>query len=138
MKIYFGGSIRGGRYLVPIYKGLITHLKRYGEVLTEHLGDEKIKVEGEKDLDDFQIHDRDMSWIKECDKMVVEVSFPSLGVGYEIREGIILKKPILALYMPQGDSKLSAMIAGCRNLKLRNYNNLQEGCKIMNEFFNEN
>ncbi len=39
MKIYFAGSIRGGRDDAEIYSGIIELLKRYGDVLTEHVGD---------------------------------------------------------------------------------------------------
>jgi hypothetical protein len=36
MKIYFAGSIRGGRDDVPTYKAIIDHLKVKHQVLTEH------------------------------------------------------------------------------------------------------
>ncbi|MEZ4526596.1 MAG: hypothetical protein R2941_11810 [Desulfobacterales bacterium] len=39
MKIYFAGSIRGGRDDVEIYRKLIAFLKSFGQVLTEHVGD---------------------------------------------------------------------------------------------------
>ena len=39
MNIYFAGSIRGGRNDVGVYTPLITHLKKYGTVFTEHVGD---------------------------------------------------------------------------------------------------
>ena len=38
MKIYFAGSIRGGRHDIEIYKQIIEHLKKHGKVLTEHVG----------------------------------------------------------------------------------------------------
>lgn len=38
MKIYFCGSIRGGRQDADIYMKIIDQLKSYGEVLTEHVG----------------------------------------------------------------------------------------------------
>lgn len=36
-KIYFCGSIRGGRDDRHIYVDIIKHLKEYGTVLTEHI-----------------------------------------------------------------------------------------------------
>ena len=39
MKIYFAGSIRGGRGDAEIYAQIIEFLQGYGEVLTEHIGD---------------------------------------------------------------------------------------------------
>ena len=38
MKIYFCGSIRGGRQDVGLYSKIIETLGSYGEVLTEHVG----------------------------------------------------------------------------------------------------
>ena len=37
-RIYFCGSIRGGRDDRHIYYELIKHLKKYGNVLTDHIG----------------------------------------------------------------------------------------------------
>ena len=38
MKIYFAGAVRAGRENQEIYRQIIEHLKKYGEVLTEHIG----------------------------------------------------------------------------------------------------
>ena len=48
MKIYFSGSIRGGRDDAKIYHQIITYLKNFGEVLTEHIGDSSLDSSGEK------------------------------------------------------------------------------------------
>ena len=40
MKIYFAGSIRGGRNDKELYSQIIRHIQKYGEVLTEHIGNE--------------------------------------------------------------------------------------------------
>ncbi len=39
MRIYFAGSIRGGREDASLYLQIIDYLKTFGEVLTEHVGD---------------------------------------------------------------------------------------------------
>jgi hypothetical protein len=39
IKIYFAGSIRGGREDAAFYHQIIALLIEYGEVLTEHIGD---------------------------------------------------------------------------------------------------
>ena len=38
------------------------------------------------------------SWIKECDFMVANVSFPSISVGYEIAMALHQNKPVLVLH----------------------------------------
>jgi len=50
MKIYFAASIRGGRGDVELYGQLIEHLRKHGEVLTEHVGNDKITDQGEQGL----------------------------------------------------------------------------------------
>ena len=84
MKIYFAGSIRGGRDDAKIYSQIIEFLQEYGQVLTEHIGKINLNTKGESTLSDKQIHDRDMKWLLDSDLMVAEVTNPSLGVGYEI------------------------------------------------------
>ena len=46
LKIYFCGSIRGGRGDAAWYAKLVAHLKTYGTVLTEHVGDAKLLEQG--------------------------------------------------------------------------------------------
>ena len=70
MKIYFCGSIRGGRDDATIYQRLIDHLRNFGEVLTEHVGDPALTETGDDGPDDRFIHNRDMAWLKDCDMVV--------------------------------------------------------------------
>ena len=47
-KIYFAGSIRGGRSDMDIYRDIINYLKRYATVCTEHIGLNNLHSDGEK------------------------------------------------------------------------------------------
>jgi 2'-deoxynucleoside 5'-phosphate N-hydrolase len=47
MKIYFAGSIRGGRDDKELYLDIIKWLGKYGTVLTEHIGDATLSALGE-------------------------------------------------------------------------------------------
>ena len=49
-KIYFAGSIRGGRSDRELYEKIINYLITFGEVLTEHIGHAGITPSGEVDL----------------------------------------------------------------------------------------
>lgn len=135
MKIYFAGSIRGGRDDAELYGTLINHLKKYGKVLTEHIGLKSLKSMGEEGLTDKQIHDRDLDWILESDVVVGEVTQASLGVGYELGRAVEHSKDVLCLYRPQKDKKLSAMIGGSDKITYKNYNNLEEAKKIIDNYF---
>jgi len=127
MKIYYATSIRGaldensGR----ISKFIIETLRKYGNVLTEHFANLDKTAEGETELTDRQIHDRDIDWITQSDLIVAEVTNPSLGVGYEIARGLEMGKKVICLKANNG-KRLSAMIAGCGNIDLIIYNNESE------------
>jgi nucleoside 2-deoxyribosyltransferase len=135
MKIYFAGSIRGGRDDKEFYLKLISYLQKYGEVLTEHIGDKKLTELGEDNLEDRLIRKRDMDWIREADVIVADVSNPSLGVGYEIRDAENLGKGVLCLYRLQEGKRLSAMINGSNKSTVRNYVTLDDAFKHIDEFF---
>ena len=134
MKIYFCGSIRGGRQLVDRYQLIIGFLRDHGEVLTEHVGDDAIVESGEGTLSDREIHDRDMCWIVESDVIVAEVTIPSLGVGYEIGRAIEMKKPVLCLFHSGSEFSLSAMISGSAGVVLQEYTDAKEIRELLIRF----
>jgi len=136
MKIYFAGSIRGGRDDKELYLEIINLLGKYGKVLTEHIGDKTLSAMGEDGPTDEYIYDRDMEWLNEADIVVAELTTPSLGVGYEIgkMEG---KKPTLCLYREQDGKKLSAMMGGNKNVKLEIYRAVDDLEPILKKFFKQ-
>jgi len=134
MKIYFAGSIRAGRNDADIYLEIINHLKKYGEVLTEHVGNEQLSIKGEKGLSEKYIYDRDLEWLISSDVIIAEVTTPSLGVGYEIRFAVEHNKKILCLYKQQEGKKLSAMVLGCPQITNVNYDSITEAKKIIDDF----
>ncbi len=135
MKIYFAGSICGGRDDKELYLRLIQHLAKYGQVLTEHVGDQNLSDLGEEGLSDDWIYNRDLSQVQESDVLVAEVSTPSLGVGYEIGKAEDMNKRILCLYRPQNGKRLSAMIAGSPDITKAEYRTLDGAKKIIDDFF---
>ena len=136
MKIYFAGSIRGGRQDAALYYEIVRQLRNYGEVLTEHVGDTELGILGQ-DIGDRNIHDRDLEWLRDSDYLVAEVTNPSLGVGYEIGKAAEWGKPVLCLYRPENGRSLSAMIAGCAAVTVREYQNAAELTEVFEEFLSE-
>ena len=134
IKIYFAGSIRGGRDDRDLYLSMIIHLKQYGEVLSEHIAEENLSSSGEADSDNLFIHRRDMEWLVAADVVVAEVSTPSLGVGYEIGRALENQKPVLCLYRMGSPKKLSAMIAGSPGLSVVYYSSLQDAIEAIDTF----
>lgn len=133
-KIYFAGAIRGGREDAALYLEIVEQLRLYGHVLTEHIGDAELTMLGEA-LDDRAIYERDLSWLKEADYLVAEVTVPSLGVGYEIGKATEWGTPVLCLFRPDGRRSLSAMIAGSDRVTVREYRNPLELKNTFDQFF---
>ncbi len=123
LKIYFGGSIKGGRSKAEDYKKIVDYLKTIGTVLDEHVADPNLKSFGES-INSVEIYNRDISWINECDVLIAEVTVPSLGVGYEIGYAESLNKRIICLY--QNNASISAMIKGNDNITHISYDDIDE------------
>ncbi|XP_067669452.1 putative 2'-deoxynucleoside 5'-phosphate N-hydrolase 1 [Haliotis asinina] len=113
-KIYFCGSISGGRQDVDLYARIISQLKAYGPVLTEHVGNKDV-LTLEKSHSEKEIHDRDIAWLEECDAVVAEVTQPSHGVGYEVGRAVAMKKPVLLLFRPDSGKRVSGMMKGAED-----------------------
>ena len=97
MKIYFSGSISGGREHEAIYQHLVARLQALGyDVLSAHVAD-PAALEIERDMQPREVFERDSNWVKECEAMIAEVSTPSLGVGYEYGLAVQLGKPVLCV-----------------------------------------
>lgn len=135
MKIYFACAIRGGRDGSEIYPQITEALKKYGQVLTEWFGDQKLTAEGELNIDAKFVHDRDLELVMAADILVAEVTSPSHGVGYEIGKAEEKNKRILCIYRPTPGKRLSAMLAGNDRITTGEYQTLEDLEKIFKEFF---
>ena len=134
-KVYFAGSIRGGRDDAQIYTDLISYIKtKNAVVLTEHIGNNNL-LKKEKNLTDKEIYLRDIAWMKECDLVIAECTRPSLGVGYELAFAEKLEKPVNVLYRNK-ECHLSAMISGDQYFKVFNYETKDDAFKIIDKILN--
>lgn len=109
-KVYFAGSIRGGRADAQLYHDIIAMINETDQVLTEHVGDLDLaaKEQGKKDQ---LIYEKDTAWLRECDLLIAECTCPSLGVGYELAYAERCNKPCYVFYR-RSQVQLSAMITG--------------------------
>ncbi len=124
MKIFFAGSIRGGRSMLSIYKQIIQSLKEMGHALvSEHVASTKLE-EAEAKLTDEEIFRSDTGFIEECDCLVAEVTIPSTGVGYEICYAVSKGKRVLCIY--NEGANVSAMVLGNRHLSSLQYMNIKD------------
>ena len=100
MKIYFTASITGKKKYEKNYRLVVDILKSLGhELILNSLFD--------KDAEEIWNQSKEINkkfskllqgYIKECDVMVVEVSYPSISNGFEISYSLNAGKPVLVLY----------------------------------------
>lgn len=135
MNIYFAGSIRGGRDDQELYYEIIEQLKKYGQVVSEFIGDKALTSQGSAGLTNQEIYERDVNLIDRAEWIVAEVTNPSLGVGYELGYGEATGKNILCLYRPQEGKKLSAMVAGNSYFRVHEYSSAGDIPEILKNIF---
>ena len=109
-KIYFAGSIRGGRVDADLYRRMIEYIQKTDIVLTEHIGHPELNVL-EKGKEDEEIYNQDTAWLLESDLLIGECTCPSLGVGYELAYAEAHGKPCHIFY-DRNKTQLSAMLRG--------------------------
>lgn len=126
MKIYFAGSIRGGRDDAEIYHKIIEEIQSYGEVLTEHVGSETLTPQGESEKKEDFIFRRDIEWLEQSDVVVAEVTQPSLGVGYELAYAESKGIRVVCLFRENQDRLLSAMIRGNKYFEIVDYSSFED------------
>lgn len=124
MKIYFAGSITGGRADQGLYLQIIEVLNHYGVVLTEHIGD-SLLGDGGEESDVFSIFNRDVGWLESSDVVVAEVTQVSMGVGYELGIAEKLGKKVICLYRPK-EKRISAMVLGNKAFTVLPYETIQD------------
>lgn len=123
-KIYFAGSIRGGREDAPLYGRIIKHIQKTDIVLTEHVGSLDV-FNHEHDLSPEEIYNRDIVWLLGSDMVIAECTNPSLGVGYELAFAERLGIPCHIFYN-SGRTRLSAMLGGDPYFKIHPYSEESE------------
>ncbi|MGN1210840.1 MAG: nucleoside 2-deoxyribosyltransferase [Candidatus Cryptobacteroides sp.] len=131
-KVYFAGSIRGGRQDADMYKHIIEYIQRKHVVLTEHVGDlSKSKTEGLKNRDEA-IYEQDTGWLLEADMVIAECTTASLGVGYELAYAEAHGIPVHIFYN-NSRTNLSAMLAGDRYFQIHPYKDEEEIYPVIDE-----
>ncbi len=104
MKAYFTASIAARNQYLPLYNKIIDYLKsKKIKVVSEHITqttESQIRMSTKDER--IKFHAQLEQWIKSCDFMIVEASFPSISVGYEISLALRVGKPVLIMYS-EGD-----------------------------------
>ena len=110
-KIYFAGSIRGGRVDADLYRRIIQFVQQTDTVLTEHVGSSNLILNEQGRERDAHIYDQDTAWLRQSDLLIAECTCPSLGVGYELAYAEHRGIPCHIFY-DKTKAQLSAMLTG--------------------------
>ena len=135
-KVYFAGSIRGGRNDAQLYQELIAHINKTDHVLTEQVGDLKRSILEQGRGKDQAIYEQDTAWLIECDLVIAECTHPSLGVGYEMAYAEQYEKPVYIFYRHQ-ECELSAMLAGDPYFHIQSYETKAELFRMIDEILKQ-
>ena len=111
-KIYFAGSISGGRNDAELYQRLIKMMQETDIVLTEHIGKPDYSTKNRTIEDEIAVYKQDTAWLLESDLVIAECSQPSLGVGYEMGFAEAHGKPVHIFHRVPSDIHFSAMLCG--------------------------
>ena len=124
-KVYFAGSIRGGRSDAALYRRMIDYIGRTDTVLTEHVGDLNKSAFERGPGHDEAIYAADTAMLREADLVIAECTTPSLGVGYELAYAERFLKPCFIFY-DRSRTSLSAMLGGDPYFKVFPYSDPEE------------
>ena len=135
-KIYFAGSIRGGRVDADLYNRIISYIQRTDIVLTEHVGGSNLCLEEQGFARDSKIYNQDTSWLRESDLLIGECTSPSLGVGYELAYAERFGIPCHIFYN-KTKTHLSAMLTGNKYFNIHPYEKEEEVYRVIDEILNK-
>ena len=131
-KIYFAGSIRGGRTDAELYRRMINYIQRTDTVLTEHVGHPELNLLERGRDRDGEIYQQDMAWLRESDLLIGECTCPSLGVGYELAYAEKCGKPCYLFY-DRRKVQLSAMLTSNPYFHIHPYESEEDIFRALDE-----
>ena len=105
MKIYLAHS------LTQAPEEFKTEMVKLRELLkTEH---EVLEFKGLVAGTPEDVYHHDVQCVKDCDLLLAEVSYPAIGLGFEIATALQINKKVLAV--AKQDAKVSRLVLGIQN-----------------------
>lgn len=133
-KIYFAGSIRGGRVDADLYRRIIQFMQQTDTVLTEHVGSSNLILNEQGRERDAHIYDQDTAWLRQSDLLIAECTCPSLGVGYELAYAEHHGIPCHIFY-DKTKAQLSAMLTGNPYFHIHPYESEEQIYAVLTQLF---
>jgi len=145
--IYFSGSTQAlpmplKRTGLDAYSQLVCFLETLGAVKTASALFAKDKSSSTDEEKSQFFYEQICSLIRNADLVIVEVSTPSLRVGYEIAYAEAFSKPVLTLHNTKcllyEDQPLSPFLRGNQRITICTYENTDEAIAHCRSFFSKN
>jgi len=117
----------GDRSNLEDNRKIASALKAMGcEILTEWVLEEVLDIE--RGATPKEIFERDIEILDKCDVLLADVSYPSLGVGFEIAYALLKGKKVVAYCREDRLNRTSALIRGVTwsNFTLVTYRSVEE------------
>ena len=127
LKVYFAAPMLGDRSNLEDNRKIASALKAMGyEILTEWVLEEVLDIE--RGATPKEIFERDIEILDKCDVLLADVSYPSLGVGFEIAYALLKGKKVVAYCREDRLNRTSALIRGVTwsNFTLVTYRSVEE------------
>lgn len=103
MKVHFIGALEGNQ---DDYRKIIDIIEsKDHNVLTKHSIERKISQVESETSEEAELYAKRMNkWIRSADVVVVEVTTPGLGTGFEVATALDVGRPVIAIYKPKKDN----------------------------------
>jgi len=127
IKVYYAAAMLGDRSNFEDNVKIVKMLEEKGfKILTKHVVEEVLDIE--KGLTVEEVFERDIRLLNEADVLIADVSYPSLGVGFEVAYALLKGKRVYAICRSDRYERTSALIRGIRwsNFKLITYSSPEE------------
>lgn len=119
MRAYFAASVRGKENYVENYEKIVSTLEGLGySVYSDHvLKNDVKKIDSQTKLDVEKVYKQLNENLKKSDLVVAEVSTPSVSVGHEISEALMMGKPVIMLHVEGGNRAM--LLEGVRDERIQ-------------------
>ncbi len=126
MRVYFSATITENETLKSMYRLMLEYLKKNNHKVLDY-GSDKLTPTMiiSQDYDELKEKYRELdSYLKNSDVYIADISEPSVGIGYEISQAILLRKPVLALKYQKAPYHPLSTIKGNKNpyMRYKEYN----------------
>ena len=109
-RLYYAAAMLGDRSNLEDNREIARLLEDDFEIITKHVFEDMLDIE--KGAKPEEIFKRDIELLDKCDYVVADVSYPSLGVGFEIAYALLKLKPVIGICRSERVEKTSALIRG--------------------------